>query len=282
MITKFIFLTQSAFLYDKQNTPLAFGGPTRVPPLQALSWPQEVSKARMGCWTISGSQSLNWLSMFHRVMQLHYPESMWILTIAPDECLVGQPVATKSIFHNPCLWMSSNYNITFHLITQSNFSNLSIDKACQHFLVNNLQAALGDFFSGHSYISRNGCPSATSSCTLPFSHLHVWNKNHIQQNSTQNPLSLCPTQTIQALPASPALPFGHTNTVLILHKSGDPISADSKCALTQLSLVSTSNILFSYKISHGSGTSDTLANNCPSMPTTHLCLTFSTFPMLIL
>ncbi|KAG9308640.1 hypothetical protein JVU11DRAFT_11593 [Chiua virens] len=159
-------------------------------------------------------------------MQLHYPEQMWISAASPDERLVGHAAPPKSVFHNPRSQVSSDHNTAFLLTCQPHLPRLSIDEACAAFSMDDLRAALGDFFSGRSYTNRNGRRIAAPNCSLPFSHVHMWNKFRIQQRSAQNPLSLRPAQTVEAHPPSPALPFGRGNTVLIVHESGELISID--------------------------------------------------------
>ncbi|KAG9312495.1 hypothetical protein JVU11DRAFT_6882 [Chiua virens] len=113
------------------------------------------------------------------------------------------------------------------LALQPHFPSLSVDDASKALSIPDLRAALGDFSSGRSYTARNGHHLASPDCPLPFSHIHAWHKLRIQQRSVQNPLSLRPAQTIQAVPPSPALPFGRANTVLISHESGELFSAES-------------------------------------------------------
>ena len=57
--------------------------------------------------------------------------------------------------------------------------------------------------------------------------LHAWNKFHIQHYSVQNPLSLVPPEMVQAVPPSSALPFGHANTILLVHESSEFISTNA-------------------------------------------------------
>ena len=184
----------------------------------------------------AGASLINEMAYEADLMQLHYPELTWMSTVSPnpDERLMGQVAPSKSVFNNPRSRISSDRTTALLLTIQPRFPGLSIDDACHTLSIAGFREALGDFFSGHSYTARNGRRLATPNCTLPFSHIHAWDKFHIQQRSVQNPLSLRPAQTVQALPPSPALPFGRANTILISHESGDLISAESnQCACSK-------------------------------------------------
>ena len=186
-----------------------------------------------------GASLINGMVYEADLMQLHYPELMWISTISPDldKCFTGQVAPSKSIFNNPCSWISSDYTTALLLIIQPPFPGLSNDDACHTLSIAGFQKALGDVFSSHSYTAQNGCCLATPNCTFPFSHIHAWDKFRIQQCSVHNSLFLCPAQAIQALPPTPTLPFGHVNTILISHKSGHLISAESnQCACSKFHL----------------------------------------------
>ncbi|KIK16619.1 hypothetical protein PISMIDRAFT_113019 [Pisolithus microcarpus 441] len=158
-------------------------------------------------------------------MQMHYPESMWVANVLPNEQHMGSIASRKSIFDNSHSRISSNNSIAFLVTVKPHFPSISVDNMA--FLsINDLRPALGDFFSGWSYTSHNGHHLSLPNCPLPFSDFHAWNKFRIQQHSVQDPLSLSPPQTIQAVPPSTNMPWGQANTVLISHKSSDVISAD--------------------------------------------------------
>ncbi|KAI6014080.1 hypothetical protein PISMIDRAFT_110851 [Pisolithus microcarpus 441] len=158
-------------------------------------------------------------------MQMHYPESTWVANVLPNEQRVGSIASRKSIFDNSRSRISSDNSTAFLVTVKPHFPSISVDDTA--FLsINDLRPALGDFFSGRSYTSRNGRRLSLPNCPLPFSDFHAWNKFRIQQRSVQDPLSLSPPQTIQAVPPSTNMPWGRANTVLISHESGDAISAD--------------------------------------------------------
>ncbi|KIK12808.1 hypothetical protein PISMIDRAFT_120205 [Pisolithus microcarpus 441] len=147
-------------------------------------------------------------------MQMHYPESMWVANVLPNERCVGCIAFRKSIFDNDRSRISSD-NSTAYLVTlRPHFPSISVDDAAL-LSINDLHPALGDFFSGRSYTSRNGHHLSSPHCPLPFSDFHAWNKFRIQQRSVQDPLSLSPPQTVQAVPPSTDMPWGQANTVLI-------------------------------------------------------------------
>ncbi|KAH0825928.1 hypothetical protein J3R83DRAFT_7607 [Lanmaoa asiatica] len=143
-----------------------------------------------------------------------------------NEQLIGLPSQKKSIFDKRHARISADNKSAILLTVHPHFPDLDIDVASQTLGITDLRPAFGDFFSGRSYGDRNGCRYAAANCPLPFTTLHAWNKLRIQHHSVQNPLSLVPPQTIQAVPPSSALPFGRANTVLLAHESGEFISTN--------------------------------------------------------
>ncbi|KAI5982229.1 hypothetical protein EDD15DRAFT_2181328 [Pisolithus albus] len=159
-------------------------------------------------------------------MQMHYPESTWIANVLPDEQRISSVTPKTSIFDRDHSHISSDNSTAFLVTLKPHFPNISVDDTALFLSIKDLRPALGDFFSGRSYLSRNGRRLSSPHCHLPFTDLHAWDKFRIQQRSTQNPLSLSPPQTIQAIPPSSNMPWGRAHTVLISHESGDVVSAD--------------------------------------------------------
>lgn len=137
---------------------------------------------------------------------------------------------SKSIFDRLYSHIFPDNNCAIVLTRRPHFPNLLISTATQDLAINDLLPALRDFYSGLSYSARNGRCANTDS-TLPFTLLNAWTKFRIQNRSTQNPLLFVPPKTVQALPPSPALPFGRANTVLLTHESGEFLSThtNSEC-----------------------------------------------------
>jgi hypothetical protein len=169
----------------------------------------------------AGVPILNEMADEARLMQIHYPESMWIESVLPEEQSISTRTRRVSVFDNARSHLSSDNSTAILLTLRPHFPNISIYEASQLLSISDLHPALGDFVSGRSYTHRNGRRISLPNCYLPFSHVHIWSKFRMQQRSAQNPAVLAPPQTVQAAPPSPSLPFGRANIVLITHESGD-------------------------------------------------------------
>lgn len=139
--------------------------------------------------------------------------------------LLGSSSSTL-LFTNPHARISADNNRALLITLRPQFPSLSIGDACRMLAIDGLRPALGRFIASCSYISRNGGHLPPSNCALPFTSLDAWNHFRIQLRSVQNPQTFSPPQTVQALPPTTSLPFGRANTVLLVHESGDRISAD--------------------------------------------------------
>lgn len=157
-------------------------------------------------------------------MASHYPEHVWISRVLPDEHQVGVVKAKSSLFARKGSHISADQHTAFHLTQRPHWSFLAIDDAATLFSLPDLRPALGDWFSGLTYLDRNGQRRSPPDCPLPFTHVHVWNNVRVQQYSAQDSRSLVPVQTIHALPPSTSLPHGRSHTVLVNHAGGDHTS----------------------------------------------------------
>lgn len=147
--------------------------------------------------------------------------------IRDSERLIGLPSQKNSLFKKHQAWISANNQSAILLAIHPHLPDLDIDVASRTLGIADLRPALGDFLLDHSYGNCNSCHYAAVNCPLPFMTLHAWNKFHIQHYSVQNPLSLVPPQMVQAVPPSSALPFGHANTILLVHESSEFISTNA-------------------------------------------------------
>ena len=161
-----------------------------------------------------------------RLMTLHYPNSDWISGALPSEHHIGSAHVLRSIFDNPCSHVSATDSTALLLTICPHHSNLSLHIGSGHLRLDDLIPALGDFCSGHSYTARNGHHISTTDCHLSFQAVNIWEKFQIRQRSIQDLQAVAPIQTVQAMPPSNGLPFGHSNPVLVNHESGDLLSSD--------------------------------------------------------
>ncbi|KAL4065534.1 hypothetical protein V8B97DRAFT_2025692 [Scleroderma yunnanense] len=162
------------------------------------------------------SPLLNEMADEANLMALHYPEATWISGILSTEHSVSAIRSLRSIFDNPRSRVSSTNSTALLLTLRPHFPDVLLRDATVLLGLDDLLPALGDFFSGRSYTAHNGRRISLPDCPLPFD----------SQRSAQDAEVVVPTQTVQAAPPSPVLPFGRANTVLICHESGDLISAD--------------------------------------------------------
>ncbi|KAL4072026.1 hypothetical protein J3A83DRAFT_4372007 [Scleroderma citrinum] len=172
------------------------------------------------------SPLLNEMADEANLMALHYPEATWISGILSTEHSVSAIRSLRSIFDNPRSRVSSTNSTALLLTLRPHFPDVLLRDATVLLGLDDLLPALGDFFSGRSYTAHNGRRISLPDCPLPFDSVNIWNKFRIQQRCAQDAEVVVPTQTVQAAPPSPVLPFGRANTVLICHESGDLISAD--------------------------------------------------------
>ncbi|KAG1844477.1 hypothetical protein F4604DRAFT_1884447 [Suillus subluteus] len=119
-------------------------------------------------------------------MALHYPKATWISTVLPDEQYVSTGKSITSLFTNNHTHFSSDDTVAILLTCQ----------ASQCFHIPDLCPALGDLISGRSYIEHNGrriC--GKKNCSLSFDYIHIWQKFHMQQHSTQDSCIISPART---------------------------------------------------------------------------------------
>ncbi|KAG1724156.1 uncharacterized protein EDB91DRAFT_1239997 [Suillus paluster] len=145
-------------------------------------------------------------------MVLHYPEATWISTVLPGEQYAVASKPITSLFTNNCTHFSSDDTVTILLTCHPHFHHLSIEEASQCFHIPDLCPVLGDLISGRSYLECSGRRICRPNCSLSFDYLHIWQKFHMQQRSTQD--------SCIALAPSSSMPFGRGDTVLITHESG--------------------------------------------------------------
>ena len=161
-----------------------------------------------------------------RLMTLHYPGSDWISGALPSKHHSGSAHVLRSIFDNPRSHVSATNSTALLLTICPHHSNLSLCVASGHLGLNDLIPALRDFCSEHSYTAHNGHHISTTDCHLSFQAVNIWEKFWIQQRSIQDVQAVAPIQTVQAMPPSDGLPFGHRNPVLVNHESGDLLLSD--------------------------------------------------------
>jgi len=114
----------------------------------------------------------------------------------------------------------TNY-VAFHLSRDPSFKRLLVDDVAQMYGITDLRPALSDYLqrienhSEGSHMDVRGRRLSQENCDLPFSHLEVWKKVHLQSKAYYYPHPLLPSQTINALPLSPSSTFGQFDNVII-------------------------------------------------------------------
>ena len=112
-------------------------------------------------------------------------------------------------------------NVAFHLSRDPSFKRLLVDDVARMYGITDLRPALSDYLQrieNHNEGSRmdvRGRRVAHENCDLPFSHLEVWKRMHLQSKAYYHPHALLPSQTINALPLSSSSSFGQFDNVII-------------------------------------------------------------------
>lgn len=161
----------------------------------------------------------------------NYPEAAWIseLTTGYESGVisVGQSLSTNhavlrsTLFDKSRSHFSDDKTSAFTVAIKPHFSTVRVDDAARTINSSDLRAALGDYFVlRQNYSARRGARRSPANCDLPpsFQSLDIWNSFRMQQYSSQDPNTVLPVRTVQALPPnSTNMPHGRWNTVLVKH-----------------------------------------------------------------
>ncbi|KAI5980755.1 hypothetical protein EDD15DRAFT_2186505 [Pisolithus albus] len=90
-----------------------------------------------------------------RLMAIHFPEANWISGVSPTEHHVGSVRSQRSIFDNPRSRVSASNTTALLLTIRPHCPNLLLHDAAAYLHLDDLIPALGDFFSGRTYTTRN-------------------------------------------------------------------------------------------------------------------------------
>ncbi|KAF9477723.1 hypothetical protein BDN70DRAFT_810175 [Pholiota conissans] len=172
----------------------------------------------------SGAPLLNMMYREAHEMAIHYPESVWISNILPNERRVFSTRGHASLFSKGHSHISADNTTAFLLTQRPHFSHIPVDEAAELFHLPDFRPALGDFFSLLTYTDRGGQRRSPANCALTFTHVNVWKNVRLQQCSSQDERLLVPVQTVQALPPAEGMPYGRAHTVLVDHLGGQRTS----------------------------------------------------------
>lgn len=197
----------------------------------------------------NGSSLVN--EMVNEASQIsrHYPEALWLTSVLPaGQVHVGTGPSTKSLFLSRHCRLADDHTTAFTVTIRPHYPRLDLFEAAALYKLQDFRSALGDYFVKRlTYTQRGGQRKSAPDCSLPFTSIRAWNSFRIQQYSTQDPLTLLPARTVQALPPNDdKLPYGRCNTV-ILDDSDDSAaitttSADTSCEFTVVPCVLLSHI----------------------------------------
>lgn len=151
----------------------------------------------------------------------HYPEAIWLATVAPGEVSAGNKrLLRPTLFDKTRSHVSDDQANTFSVTIRPHYPSLSVQEASGLACLPDLHAALGDYFEGLTYASRRGIRRSTNATILPFQNIRVWTNFRLQQRSAQDNRIILPSRTVQALLPSVEMPHGRCNTVLVDGKDG--------------------------------------------------------------
>ena len=108
----------------------------------------------------------------------------------------------------------------FHLNRDPSFKRMLIDEVAALFDIPDLREALSDYIQrinkvDDGYIrTLGGRRSALRGCELPFTHLEVWKKFHLQNKAYHFPHNPLPSKTINASPPSKEWTLGRYDPVI--------------------------------------------------------------------
>lgn len=137
----------------------------------------------------------------------------------------------------PLRTYQSSKNVVFHLTRDPSLGRLTVDEAAAKFGLPDLRAALGDYVTwlatgqNREVVNRTigGRRHSAPNCSLPFTHVEVWNRVRLQTRSYHTPNAPLPAHTINAYPPSADWPLGRYDSVLINY---DPSAEWPRSGLT--------------------------------------------------
>jgi hypothetical protein len=113
-------------------------------------------------------------------------------------------------------------HVAFHLSRDPSFKRLLVDDVAQMYGIADLRPALSDYLRRIQNTNEGSCMDirgrhlSEENCDLPFIHLQIWKKVHLQSKAYYYPHTLLPPQTINALPRpSSSSSFGQFDNVII-------------------------------------------------------------------
>jgi hypothetical protein len=128
---------------------------------------------------------------------------------------------------HPLRTQQCSKNTVFHLTRDPSYKKMMIDEAASKFNLPDFRAAIGDYMirlagqQGEPFIKMvGGHRHSSQGCTLPFTHVEVWNCVQLQSKSYHTLHDLLPAHTINAYPASSEWPLGRFDSVLV---NNDPL-----------------------------------------------------------
>ena len=159
----------------------------------------------------------------------HYPEATWLSHALPaGEYRVRGAAAQTSLFDKVRNRLSDDLEVAFSVTIKPHYATQTILQTAQLFKLQDLHGSLGDYFElKQSHTERNGRRKSTSTCTLPFNRLRVWQSFRMQQHSKEDPNILLPARTVQALAPTADMPYGRCNTVLVRDNTGEGLADSS-------------------------------------------------------
>ena len=143
----------------------------------------------------------------------------------------------------PLRTYQSSKNVVFHLTRDPSLGKMTVDQAAAKFGLPDLRAALGDYMiqlvgAGQNckVVNRTigGRRHSAPDCSLPFTHVEVWNRVRLQTRSYYTPNVPLPAHTINAYPPSAEWPLGRYDSVLI---NCDPSAEWPQSGLTGMLLL---------------------------------------------
>ena len=116
----------------------------------------------------------------------------------------------------------SSKNTVFHLSRDPSFKRMTVEDAAAKFGLPDFRPTLGDYVirlagqKGEPFIKAvGGRRYSPQGCTLPFTHVEVWNRVQLQSKGYHPPHDPLPAHTINAFPPSADWPLGRYNPVLV-------------------------------------------------------------------
>ncbi|KIK15955.1 hypothetical protein PISMIDRAFT_36397, partial [Pisolithus microcarpus 441] len=108
--------------------------------------------------------------------------------------------------------------IAFHLASRPKMTNIVIDRAAELYGLPDFKLAIADYLACHHHNLTHmigGRWQAMLDCQLPFHHIQIWSKLHIQSYSSYDSKTLLPSQGLHVSLSTANWPFGRYNSVII-------------------------------------------------------------------